>query len=372
MSPAATPSHDLLRVYAAELTRAYDDEADRHAALTRLLDHYTHTAHWADRLLFPLRDVFLPLGTSAPGAQPEKLADTEQAIAWLAAEHAVLLTAAGHAVRAGLGTHAWRLAWGLTTFLDRRGRWRDLIAVWETVLGAAGALTDPLRGHAHGYIGDGFFLLGRRDDADPHYQRGLELHLRAGDLIGQAYAHRRLGRVAQLGGDADRGLAEFRRSLELCRAAGHRRGEALALNTLAYGLAMRGDFLDALPHCQEALRLLEELDDPVGLAATWHSAGFVHQGAGDHRQAVRCYERSAALHRELGDGEAAAFTLIDLGEAHQAVGDFVAAGRIWNEALAVVTELGIPEGETVRTRLRDLERRAAASTRPAPVGRRDR
>src|SRR5262249_29715466 len=37
--------HDLLRAYASELAAEVDSDDERQAALIRLLDHYTHTAH---------------------------------------------------------------------------------------------------------------------------------------------------------------------------------------------------------------------------------------------------------------------------------------------------------------------------------------
>ncbi|HEU5108398.1 MAG TPA: BTAD domain-containing putative transcriptional regulator, partial [Micromonosporaceae bacterium] len=43
--PGRFALHDLLRTYAAELATTVDSEAERHDALRRLLDHYTHTAH---------------------------------------------------------------------------------------------------------------------------------------------------------------------------------------------------------------------------------------------------------------------------------------------------------------------------------------
>ncbi len=45
--------HDLLATYAAELTGATDTPATRTAALTRLLDHYVHTAAQAVRFVVP-------------------------------------------------------------------------------------------------------------------------------------------------------------------------------------------------------------------------------------------------------------------------------------------------------------------------------
>ena len=53
--------HNLLRAYAADLARTTDSEADRRAAVHRVLDYYLHTASAASSLLNPARPQ-LPLG----------------------------------------------------------------------------------------------------------------------------------------------------------------------------------------------------------------------------------------------------------------------------------------------------------------------
>src|SRR5262249_54188683 len=125
--------HDLLRAYAADLTSTRDPAAKRHAAVGRMLDHYLHTAHTAERLLHPQRDpIPLALTPLQPGVTPEQPADHEQAMTWLTAEHPVLLDALVRAAEAGFDTQTWQLAWTLTTFLARRGHWHDLTTTWQT------------------------------------------------------------------------------------------------------------------------------------------------------------------------------------------------------------------------------------------------
>jgi DNA-binding SARP family transcriptional activator len=51
--PGRFAFHDLLRAYAAERADAEDSQADRRAAVHRVLDHYLHTANAAARVLHP-------------------------------------------------------------------------------------------------------------------------------------------------------------------------------------------------------------------------------------------------------------------------------------------------------------------------------
>jgi DNA-binding XRE family transcriptional regulator len=54
--PGRYAFHDLMRSYAAEQAMVADDAQRRQDAVERVLDHYLHTAHAAELLLYPARD----------------------------------------------------------------------------------------------------------------------------------------------------------------------------------------------------------------------------------------------------------------------------------------------------------------------------
>jgi hypothetical protein len=163
--------------------------------MRRLLDHYVHTAHAADRLLNPARDP-ITLTAPDPGTAPEQPADHGQALAWFTAEHAMLMAAVDHAATGGFDTHAWQLAWTLTDFLDRRGRWHDLATVGRVALAAAGRRADPTaQARAHRYLAYAYTRLGRFDDAHTQLRHALDLTSRAGNRVGQADIHRTLAQA---------------------------------------------------------------------------------------------------------------------------------------------------------------------------------
>jgi hypothetical protein len=58
--PGRLAMHDLLRAYAAELADRHDSKSQQRAALTRLLDHYLHTAAAATQALFPADQCHYP------------------------------------------------------------------------------------------------------------------------------------------------------------------------------------------------------------------------------------------------------------------------------------------------------------------------
>jgi tetratricopeptide (TPR) repeat protein len=351
--PGRYTFHDLLRAYAADLAHRVDPDHTRQAALGRLLDHYTNTAHRADRLLYPTRDpIPLPLGSHTPGAGPEHPADHQQAMAWLTIEHPVLLATVRAAANAGFDLHTWQLTWCLDTFLAKRGHRQDQSAAWQLALRAAERLDDPvaqataLRLHAHADI-----QLGAHADADTHLRRALDLYTRAGDLVGQAHTQRNLAYLRQRQGNTEEALDHAERSLALCQAAGHHRGEADALNVIGWYHAQLGAYAHALVACERALSLSEQVADRHGQAAAWDSLGYVRHQLGHHPEAADCYQHALTLLRDLGDRHHEAGGLIRLGDTHHAAGDPAAARAAWSQALTIFTELDHPDAQTVRTKL---------------------
>jgi transcriptional regulator with XRE-family HTH domain len=100
--------HDLLRAYAAEQASCSDSDADRRAAMHRMLDHYLHTAFGAALLLDQVDPDARPAAL-VPGVVPEELADRREAYAWFEAERPVLSAAIRQATRHGFDGHAWHL-----------------------------------------------------------------------------------------------------------------------------------------------------------------------------------------------------------------------------------------------------------------------
>jgi DNA-binding SARP family transcriptional activator/tetratricopeptide (TPR) repeat protein len=371
-TPGRYTLHDLLRAYAGDLCREHDGEPARRAAVTRVLDHYLHTAHAAARLIYPQRDPMpLPLGAAAPGALPEELADYQAAMAWLEAERAVLVSAPGRAALmgaperggdAGLDRRAWQLAWSLDAFLLRRGHRHELASVWSAALVAAERLDDPIaRATAHRCIGHAVAQLDRYAESHEHHRRALELFGAADDPVGAADTHRNLAVLCDREGDTAQAARHIEHALAGYAAVGHRRGEALALNMAGWYATARGDHAAALDACGRALAVLVELGDRNGQAATCDSLGLAQHQLGRYADAAESYRRSVALCRELGDRHAEATVLTRLGDTQLAAGDRAAARATWQDALGLLVNLEQPEAETVRAKLRDLERQPAAA-----------
>jgi tetratricopeptide (TPR) repeat protein len=340
--------HDLLRAYAAELADATEGAAGRRAAVRRIADHYLHSAHRADRALDPTRE---PLAAPpvAAGVTPERPDDPT---AWLATERPVLLAVARLTAAHGLDPHTCELARCLQGFLDMRGHWRELIAVAEAALHAAGRLGDPVRqARAHRGVARAQARLGGADEVGRHLDAALDLFDRAGDRAGLAHTHLNLAWLREQRGDRAGALDHDRRALVLFRAAGDRAGQARALNSIGWSHARLGDHRAALQPCREALALFDELGDRNGQAGTWDSLGYAHQGLGEHAAAVGCFQRAVALYTELGDRYFEAVAREHLGDAHHAAGHEGPARAAWRAAHDALVDLDHPDADGLLAKL---------------------
>jgi tetratricopeptide (TPR) repeat protein len=361
--PGRYGCHDLLRAHAAELALETDrDGAQRQAALHRLLEHYVHTAHTADQLINPHRD---PLLTQAPmdGVTPEELTTHAQALAWFTAEHTVLLAAVRQGLDGGFDRHAWQLAWTLTAFLQRTGRWRDWAATQSHALTAAQRLADrPGQAHAHRHLGRAYGRLGQHEEAQGQYERALAIYREVGDCAGQANTHLGLRWLHEIQGNGDQALRHAEQSLELYLSTPDLAGQARGLNAVGWHHILRGEYEHALTFCQRALALNQEIGEREGQAETWDSIGYAHHHLGRHRQAIECYAEATALYEVLGDQFGASVVQQHIGDAHLALADPDAARLAWQQALEILDELRHPDAEQVRAKLRELGGPAGAGT----------
>jgi hypothetical protein len=104
-----------------------DSDADRRAAIHRVLDHYLRSARAGALLMRPSCEPVTLLAPQ-PGVTPERLKDPARAMDWFAAERQVLLCVTRLAADAHFGIHAWQLPWAMAEALDRHGHWRDYAA----------------------------------------------------------------------------------------------------------------------------------------------------------------------------------------------------------------------------------------------------
>ncbi|MBB5874565.1 tetratricopeptide (TPR) repeat protein/transcriptional regulator with XRE-family HTH domain [Allocatelliglobosispora scoriae] len=352
-APARYQLHDLLRVYAGELAREAETEGDRRAALTRLLDHYTHRAYQAELVLNPTRAP-IPAGF-AGGTRSDEVKeslDMKAALQWLGTERAVLLSALRQARDEGLDRHAWQLGWALDTFLYEHRRWQDEGAAWAVALTAATTLADrPAAAHAHRFLGAVAGRLERFGEAHDHMEKSAELCRAAGDRAGEAETHFVLSYVCWLQADTDSALDHAERSLALWAELDHPAWEGKASNVVGWYYAALGADQTALGFYERALRLLQLAEDGPNEVVARVNLGLAHHTLGRYETAFDHYRHGQRLARALGDRVMDAQLSTHLGDTYQTIGADEAARESWQHAYGILIDLGHPQAADVGRRL---------------------
>jgi tetratricopeptide (TPR) repeat protein/transcriptional regulator with XRE-family HTH domain len=344
--------HDLLRAYAAEHSEDIS-EAERDAAVGRVLDHYLHTAAEAALLLNPSHEPVV-LAPPDPGTSPEQPADHKQALAWFEDEHQVLLAAVALAVRSGSDVHAWQLAWALTPFLQTRGHMQEWAGTQRVAHAAATRLDEALaQAVSSRLLAVVCSDLGNHDEAGRLCAESLTLYQRLGNRLGEAKVHFNLATALADGqGRLADALGHAEQALRLYQAMGDKASEATALNNAGWIHGQLGDYQQARALCRQALSLCEEVGHLWLEGHVWDSLGYAERHLGNLAEAASCYQRALSRYREAGDRLSEAIGLGYLGDTCQAAGQRAQAREAWQEALAIFDELRNPEAaDEIRAKL---------------------
>jgi DNA-binding SARP family transcriptional activator len=331
--------HDLLRVYAAE--RCADDlpEAERDAAVTRLLAWYVRTADAAGAAVSPPGRYHMPLDVSAevtaltfPGA--------DDALAWYDSEHANLVAATRQAAGSGLHEMTWRLPAPLFLVFNSHGNWADCIATHRIALdsarragnrqGEAWVLNNL--GNALGVTGD--------PEGIGHLERSLAIRREIGDRAGEAQAANNLADAYQSLGRTEDALELYRRALALNREADNRYGEGVALVNLGSTLLELDRAGEAVDHLLQARRTFAEIAYPDGAGYALHTLGRCYLSLRRDAEGMDCLRQALASHQTTGNRRRQAVTLRSLGIAQSHADLAVEAHESWARAAAIFEELG--------------------------------
>ncbi|GAA0596151.1 BTAD domain-containing putative transcriptional regulator [Kutzneria viridogrisea] len=346
--------HDLVRVYAAERAEDEETEAERRAAVHRLVQWYLHTAHLADRLLMPQRRP-VPLEQPVQHCLPQRLENYEQALAWLVAERMNLVAICLHAHESGDHDTAWRLASVLHGFFQLRSHWEDWAVTHRAGLASAravnkpGAVTVLLTS-----LGGAYWHHCQYDEALRCYEEALRLSREIGDRQCTATALNDLGAAYADTDRAEEALEHFRQSLEIFAELGDRGCEGMAMYNMAKTHQGLGQFDTALGHLCESLDLVRQTGDRRCEAAGLTEFAAIHHVIGRLDEARAQAVHALEIFNELGDRHGAARVLRTLGAVQRDSGEPEAARQSWTRALEVFDELGAPQAEEISALLAEL------------------
>lgn len=338
--PGRYEMHDLLRAYAFELACATDGEEQQRAALTRLFDHYLHTAAAAMDVLRPSERHRRPR-VPAAGSPGPSMVDGSAARAWLDAERPNLLAAAAHASAHGWPDHAIRLAATLHRYLDTGGHYPEAVAIHGYARDAAHRLNEAgAEANALTSLGIIDIRRGRYQQAAELLRQALTLYREAGDRTGEARVLANLAGIDMWRGRYPEAAELLRQALTLFREAGDRTGEARAVGTLGGVELRQGRYQQAASHQQQALDLYRQIGDPAGEARTLNNLGGVERRLGHYQQAASHHEQALALYRQAGDRSGVAYSLGNLGGLYLRQGRYEQAASHLQQALAICRQTG--------------------------------
>ncbi len=327
--------HSLLREHASTLA-ATDGQAEREAAIARLMDYYVHaTAEVGSHFS---RGIGADGQARAEVPHPTSLAEAER---WMEAERANLHAIVDLAAQMDWPEPAISIVTAMSDFLRTHGHWTNMSVLHLTALEAA-----RRAGHKGGEIevltnlGTAQRLTGNCAAAAATISHALELCAERGDQAATAKALLALGAVQRRTADFKIATETLARALRIFQDVGDQAGEADAANELACAQRLTGDFAAAMAGHRRALDLYRQLGDEFGQAAASRYLGRVYATSGDIEAARSCYEQALELCRRLGDRLSEADTLNYLGFAHFLARDFSATAQAMTAALDLYVGLG--------------------------------
>ncbi len=350
-APRRFVAHDLIGVYATELSRDLDSAADREAALDRLLDHYRQTAHRANVLLKP-RMVPVPPADPLPGVRTEAVEDENRAHLWMTAERQVLVAVVRHAAANGRPAYARNLALSMQQHFHHQGLWHDWDSTMTVVVAASEVEGDPLgRALALRSLAGARHYLDRPAEAIALLTRTQEIFSALGLVYEQAHVHSGLGSIHGRSHRFAESAHHHGKAYELHAEAGDLRGQANSLQGIAWARVNLGSHGDAVELARKAMGVFRELDDAHGEGHCWVVLAESHRLRRRFDQAIAYRRRAIELYRRANIPVYAAEELVELGDTMMEAGDRSGARETWLRALAILEELKLPAVGPVTDRL---------------------
>jgi DNA-binding SARP family transcriptional activator/tetratricopeptide (TPR) repeat protein len=343
--PGRYGTHDLLRAYARDLSFASESDQDRRAALTRLFDHYLHTAAAAMDTLFPSeqhRRPRIPL----PGTPVPFVTDFSAALAWMDNERSTLVAAAVLAASRGWPSHASRLAATLFRYLDDGGHYTEAATIHSQARIASSQTSDRMaQAEAEVNLGVVALRQGRRPQAAAHFRAGSALFHETGDRAGEMRALGNVGIFNLQLGRYKEATGLLQRTLALCAEINDRTGEARVLAALSTIDFQLGHYELAITRIHYTMAICQETGDRTGEGHALCGLGEVVARQGDGEQAIELLQQALDLFRKIGCRSGDARVLTILGDTGLRQGYYEQAAAYQRQALAVCRAIGYQSGE---------------------------
>ncbi|WP_162146227.1 AfsR/SARP family transcriptional regulator [Amycolatopsis vancoresmycina] len=359
-TPGRYEFHDLLRLYAYERAFEEETEADRVAAVHRMLTWYKLSAAAADRLLIPQR--LSVVGGNSPDVQPLDFTGYDQALEWCETERANLVAATRQAFDWREYETAWQVPAAMWNFFYLRKHWADQLAVYTTGLEAARRSQNVLgEGWCLGSLGYAYWDFGSHERAMEYFEQAMATCELIGQRIseeiaefGRCIVRMGIGLVRASQGRFDEAVEQHQAALAIALKTGDRWTEGAVLGGLGEAFAGLRRYEQAVSWYERALDVRRQIDDRWGQAWMLHDLGEVNCMLEDFAAAVEYYKMALDLRRVIGDRQGEARTWDSMGDAARQAGSIAVAVDHWNQALTIFDDLDDPQAGEVSRKIGEL------------------
>ena len=304
-APARWRMHDLLRLYARQLSDNYAEADQRERAKDRLLDFYLKKATAANAHLRAL-----------PGtAVPADFTGRDDALAWLDTERTNLISAVTMASSTGRDGFALQLPLNLGEYLQWRRRFDDWLTILEISRDTARRLdARPREAAVMTSLGIALQDVRRFDEAIAAHEDAAAIFRETGDRHGEGVTLSNLGLVLVEVGRFDEAIAAHEDAASIYRETGDRHGEGVTLDNLGTALVEVGRFDEAIAAHENAASICRETGDRDGEGKAVDNLGTALVEVGRFDEAIAAHENADAIYRETGDrdGEGVALNNLEL------------------------------------------------------------
>ncbi|MEU8221985.1 BTAD domain-containing putative transcriptional regulator [Kribbella sp. NPDC048915] len=339
--------HDLLAEYAARLVQEVEDDTERAAARTRLLDWYAHTA-LAGKVALEKSQPLLDFGEPAAGVEPLSFPSAREAVDWFGAERQALVAAMRSAVAHGHDRAAYRLGHALWPYFMYVRALDELFEIQCLALDAARRTghdgAEAVTTHA---VGRAYLFRHDLDRACKHLDEALRMFELLGDDRGRGSALTDLGRLHRRWGDIEAAVRHHRAAIEVLGRLDDTVEIARNHSNLADAYLLAERYPEAVEAARAALSLIRVTGERRAEAFDLNTLAVALAGCGDHDAATRIAGEALELSRDLDDRWSEVCALTNLGQALQARGDVATARTRWRQALDILEQTGMPGSERV-------------------------